>query len=327
MDFPISPVVERVIDKAKLTYRLNEGFTRSFPQPFSYMTMRAKFDQYLVDQAISAGACFMDGFRVNRIEAGNGGTHIIGEKDSFIGKVLVGADGANSVVAHQLGLLRDAEIGAALESEVYTEPQYQHPWESTAGLDFGSLRGGYMWVFPKEDHLSIGVAGFIKSRDRFRTLLNEYLGFLQLGDYKEESTKGHRLPRRRQGMAIQKQGALLVGDAAGLVDFWTGEGIYYAIKSAQLAVPAIYDYFDGKAEDLEQYEASVDEQLMPELHIARTMTRIGVWFPWLAYTLMKHSDRAWNAGCQLLRNEKSYHDFRNKLGPFTFLFDMVGRGT
>ena len=327
MDFPITPVVERVIDKVKLTYRLNEGFTRSFPQPLTYMTMRAKFDQFLVEKAVDAGASFIDGFRVNRIETDIGMTYILGEKDSLVGTVLVGADGANSIVAHQLGLLRDAEIGAALESEVYTRPQYLDPWESTAGLDFGSLRGGYMWVFPKEDHLSIGVAGFLKFRAGFRTLLNEYLGFLQLGEYNEELTKGHRLPRRRQGMAIQKGGSLLVGDAAGLVDFWTGEGIYYAIKSAQLAAPAIYDYLNGNAKNLEQYETSVDQELMPELQIARTMTRIGVWFPWLAYSLMKHSDRAWSAGCQLLRNEKTYHDFRKKLGPFTFLFDIAGRST
>lgn len=327
MDFPITPVVERVISQARLTYKMGEGFTRSFPQPFTYMTMRDKFDSFLTERAVSAGATVRDGFKVNRVEMDDGAARILGEKEVLSGSLLVGADGANSVVAHQLGLLREAEIGVGLESEVYTQPRYLEPWASTASLDFGTLRGGYMWVFPKEDHLSIGVAGFVRMSTKMRPLLNKYLQFLQLGDYQQRLTRGHRLPRRRRGMPVQKGRALLVGDAAGLIDFWTGEGICYAIRSAQMAAPAICDYLEGRASGLQQYEKSVDRELMPELHIARTLTRIGVWFPRLAYTLMKNSDWAWNAGCQILRAEKSYHDVRNKLGRFTFLFDIAGRGT
>ena len=327
MDFPITTVVERTINRAWLTYKIREGFARSFPEPLSYMTMRDKFDSLLVERALSAGAILMDGFRVDRIDSGDGVARIIGQKDVIAGRVLVGADGANSVVAHQMGLLRDAEIGVGLESEVYTEPQYLEPWDSTVSLDFGTLRGGYMWVFPKEDHLSIGVASFVRNTAQFRHLLEEYLEFLQLGDYQQRLTRGHRLPRRSRGMPIQKGQALLIGDAAGLVDFWTGEGIYYALRSAQTAAPSICDYLEGKAGDLQGYERSIDESLMPELHIARTLTRIGVWFPRLAYTLMKNSEWVWNSGCRVLRGERSYHDIRGKMGRFSFLFDLVGRGT
>ena len=226
MDFPITPVVERVVSQAWLTYKLREGFTRSFPQPFTYMTMRDKFDNLLAERAISAGAALMDGFKVDRIDLDDSAAHVFGQKNVIAGTVLVGADGANGVVAHQLGLLRGAEIGVGLESEVYAEPQYLEPWTSTASLDFGTIRGGYMWVFPKEDHLSIGVAGFVKFRTKMRPLLEKYLQSLQLGDYVQRLTRGHRLPRRRDGMPIQMGRALLIGDAAGLIDFWTGEGIY-----------------------------------------------------------------------------------------------------
>ena len=326
MDFPITSVVERLINKGRLTYRMREGFTRSFPKPFSYMIMRERFDSLLVERAVSAGAELADGFKVDRISTDDGVSGIYGQKGRVKGSVLVGADGANSVVAHQMGLLRDAEIGAGLESEVYAEPRFMEPWSSTASLDFGTLRGGYMWVFPKEDHLSIGVASFVRNSAKFRPLLARYLDFLELGKYEERLTKGHRLPRRREGMPIQKGSTLLIGDAAGLVDFWTGEGIYYALRSAHIAAPVICDYLEGKAE-LQSYERSIDEDLMPELHIARTFTRIGVWFPRLAYSLMKNSERTWNAGCQLLRGERSYHDVRGKMGRLSFLFDLVGRGT
>ena len=326
MDFTIAPVVERVISQARITYKQREGFIKCFPRPLTYMTMREKFDSFLTERAISAGANLMDGFKVNRIDVDNGVPRIFGEKEAVDGKVLVGADGANSIVAHQLGLLQEAEMGVGLESEVYIEDRYFEPWTSAVSLDFGTIRGGYMWVFPKEDHLSIGVAGFMKFSSRLRDLLDGYLGFLRLENYQQRLTRGHRLPRRRRGMPIQKVNALLIGDAAGTIDFWTGEGIYYALRSAQMAAPAIYNYLDGASQDFRQYEESIDRELMPELHIARTLARVGVWFPRLAYTLMKNSDWAWNAGCQLLRSEKSYHDIRGKMGRFSFLFDLVGMG-
>ena len=327
MDFPIDPVVERVINQGRLTYKLREGFTRRFPQPFTYMTMRDKFDNFLTDRAVIAGATIMDGFRVTGIEQDNGYTRISGGKDVIAGTVLVGADGANSYVGHRLGLLREAEVGVGLESEVYTGAQELERWASTASLDFGSIRGGYMWVFPKSDHLSIGVASFAKFATKMRPLLEQYLQFLQLGEYTQKLTRGHRLIRRRRGMPLQKGRALLIGDAAGLMDFWTGEGIYYALRSAQIAAPAISGYLEGKAGDLQPYEESIDRELMPELQIARTMVRIGIWFPRLNYMLLKNSDRVWNAGCRLLRGDRSYHDVRSKIGPFAFLFDIAGRGT
>ena len=177
MGFPITPVVEHVVAQAKITYKLRESFTRAFDQPTTYMTMRDRFDNLLVQRAVSAGADLMDGFKVDRLEQDDGGVRVMGGKDTIEGVVLVGADGANSVVAHQTGLLREAEIGVGLESEVYTEPRYLEPWATTVSLDIGTIRGGYMWVFPKGDHLSIGVAGFARHTAKMRPLLERYLQF------------------------------------------------------------------------------------------------------------------------------------------------------
>ena len=94
-----------------------------------------------------------------------------------------------------------------------------------------------------------------------------------------------------------------------------------------MAAPAIHDYIEGKTGDLQGYEKSIDQDVMPELHIARTLARMGVWFPRLAYTLLKNSEWAWNSGCMILRAERSYDDIRRKMGRFTFLFDIAGMGT
>ena len=229
LDFSITPVVERTVERVWVTYKMGRGFTRSFSQPFTYMTMRGEFDNLLAERAVSAGATLMDGFKIGRIELEDRAARVTGDNGTLRGTVLVGADGANSIVAHQMGLLRDAEIGVGLESEVYIDSQTLDPWAHTASIDLGALRGGYMWVFPKADHLSIGsigVVGFRRGGPRLRTLLDTYLDHLRLGAYEERITRGHRLPRRRRGMPIQRGNALLVGDAAGLVEFWSGEGIY-----------------------------------------------------------------------------------------------------
>ena len=291
------------------------------------MTMRDKLDTLLVDRAVAAGAEFIDGFKVSRIDQSDKGILVTSEKETFAASVLVGADGVNSLVAHQLGLNRGREIGVGLESEVYPETASMDRWTTTASIDYGTLRGGYMWVFPKEDHLSIGIGAFARSSPDMKQLLDRYLNHLQLGPYQQRLTRGHKIPRRKPGEPIQKGNALLVGDAAGLVDFWTGEGIYYAIRSAQTAASVVRNFLGGEAPDLTEYERLIDRDIMPELRVARTMTKIAVMFPRLAYTLMKTSDRAWNLGCQVLRAEKSYVDIKRRLGPVAPLFDLVSIGT
>ena len=320
--------MEQVIHRARITYKLGRGFTRPFPAPCTYMTMRDRLDAFLVERAVDAGAAVMDGFPVRRVEVEHGHARVYSDGDSVTGSILVGADGANSVVAHQLGLVRDTEMLVGLESEVYADGARQERWRSTVGLDFGTLRGGYMWVFPKADHLSIGVGGFTRHSTLLRGLMDRFLASLDLGPHERRLTRGHRLPRRRPGSPIQRGRALLVGDAAGLVDFWTGEGIYSAIRSAQLASDAIPELLEGTTTDLGAYERRVDEELMPDLKVARTMARIGALAPHLVYSLMKRSDRAWNAGCRILVGDRSYHDSRLRLGPFWgTLFDLAGVGT
>ena len=315
-----------MIDRATVSYRLNQNFVREFPQPLTYMTMRDRFDHLLVKRALAAGADLTDGVPVRRVELEGRTVRVFNDKDALTARVLVGADGSESIVARQTGLVLNAEVGVGLESEVYLEASYPESWDRTVGMDFGTIRGGYMWVFPKEDHLSIGVAGFQRFGPKLRGILGQYLDHLQLGECQKRVTRGHRLLRRRRGMPIHLGPALLVGDAAGLVDFWSGEGIYYAVRSAQMAAPAIAEYLDGKADNMKQYEEAVDREIMPELRIARTLTRIGVGLPWLGYRLLRDSDWAWNTGFRLLRGESSYQDVRARLGRLGILFDLVGVG-
>ncbi len=327
LDFPIEPVSERTVDTAWLSYRMKEGFRRSFSKPFTQMTMRSAFDAMLAEKAVEAGAELKDGFKVERIEIDSDGLVTVrGGQDAFSSRVLAGADGVNGVTALHTGLEAGRELGVGLEAEVYTDQEQLERWKRSVAIDFGMVRGGYMWLFPKEDHLSIGVASFPRHAHRLRDLLAGYLKYLDLGDFQQKLTRGHRLPRRKKGAPITKGPVLLVGDAAGMLDYWTGEGIFYAIRSGQIAAPAAVDYLEGKTPDMTAYEKVVDDEIMPDLRIARTMTRIGLALPKLGFTMMKRSDRAWSLGCRVLRGDAAYYDIRGVWGPFKFMFDLAGRG-
>jgi flavin-dependent dehydrogenase len=124
-------------------------------------------------------------------------------------------------------------------------------------------------------------------------------------------------------MAIQSGRCLLLGDAAGLVDPVTGEGIYNAIRSARIAAPVIESYLKGSSANLLEYEAVVDKQIMPELKAARALARGFAWFPGFVFEAVGSSDRLWNACCRLLRGEDTYLTLKRRLGPAQVIFDLL----
>jgi flavin-dependent dehydrogenase len=138
------------------------------------------------------------------------------------------------------------------------------------------------------------------------------------------SKRGHRLPIRRKGASIQRDRVLLVGDAAGLIDPFDGEGIYYAIRSAQLAARVLKEHLeDPPATALARYQALVDQTLMGEIQRAKAFMRLFNIAPRFFVRALERNDRLWRAACELLRGERTYVDMGRKLGPFEFVLDAI----
>ena len=239
LDFDLSPITERVVYGGEVTYKLGHRFVKHYAEPDTYMVMRDRFDRFLADRAVAAGAKVLDGRKVTRIEHNNGYVAVRCQDDAFKGRLIIGADGANSVVARHLGLMEGVGMSVALEAEVDVSSSLPARWDSLATIYIGVIPGGYAWVFPKEDHLSIGVVGDVKYAHRLRQYYRRFLEAQDLGVHRVRQFKGHRMPMRRTGMDIQWGRGLLLGDAAGLIDPFSGDGIYYAIRSAHLAAPVV----------------------------------------------------------------------------------------
>jgi geranylgeranyl reductase family protein len=236
----IGPVVERVVHTFELRLHHRRSFRRTSREPLILMTQRRRLDAHLVEQAVAAGASFRDDARVERIEIGAGEvTARVGGMPVAVG-VIVGADGANGVVARAAGLDDGIVRGVALEGNVPWGLLDADRYASTAVIEFGAPAGGYGWLFPKREHANLGVGGWEDEGPNLRAHLARLAGAYDLDPAALTDVRGHRLPMRRLGASVPAaDGVLLVGDAAGLVDPLSGDGIYEAFVSARLAAEAI----------------------------------------------------------------------------------------
>ena len=323
LGFDFSSVTRDTVRGAKVAYGSRRSFTKSYPQPLIHMVMRDEFDQLLIQRAREAGATLADNERVRQVEIAEKGVKVEAANHVFTAQIIAGADGARSVVAANVGLMRDIDLGIGLEAEISVPGQRLVQWEGLMGLDLGHMRGGYGWVFPKKDHLSVGVGSPLSQARRLKSGYQAVLKSHGLNDCSATRIRSHWLPVRRKGMAIQSGRCLLLGDAAGLVDPVTGEGIHNAVRSARIAAPVIEHYLRGGSANLKEYEVAVDRQIMPELRAARALARAFAWFPGLVFDAVESSDRLWNACCRLLRGEDTYITLKRRLGPAQVLFDML----
>lgn len=248
----VGPVVEHTVDRFRLRLRHGRQFERSSAHPLILMTQRRRLDQHLLEQAAAAGADVHDGVRVSAVAVADSGVTAVVDGAAVAARVVVGADGANGVVARETGLAGDIVHGVALEGNVGWGVLDPARYERTAVVELGQPAGGYGWVFPKGDHANLGVGGWGREGPVLRDHLHRLAAAHDVPPEALGDVRGHRLPMRRIGGASPAHGrVLLVGDAAGLVDPLSGDGIYEAFTSARLAAEAIL------SGDLDGYAAAL----------------------------------------------------------------------
>jgi geranylgeranyl reductase family protein len=321
LDLDLSPVTEQTIFDVRISYRLGRASRHHYPQPLVYMTQRCRLDAFLAEQAAATGVQFHDGEPVRAVEVSDRQVTVRTDKGVYTARILAGADGANGIVGRSTGTTPRADLALALEGNVPFPQGAPWRWQGTLALNLGGLPGGYGWVFPKGDHLNVGVGAW----RWFAPNLREHLAALcrRYGFSPDalRDVRGHHLPLRRPGSPITRGPVLTVGDAAGLVDPLSGEGIHAAIQSAGLAARAIEAYLAERAADLSPYQTAVDELMMPELIASRKLQDIFHYTPAPYTFVLQHSSRFWHLMCRVIRGEVSYTGFLDMLGPLRLLVD------
>jgi geranylgeranyl reductase family protein len=276
---PVDSVVEDRATRVRLRANYRGGYERASSAPLVLLTQRARLDAFLAERAAAAGADFRDGSRVDEVE----GTTVRFDRGAATGDVLIGADGANGIVARSLGLAREITHGVALEGNAPYDPAYR----CTLMLEFGVVPGGYGWLFPKAEHLNVGVGGWGSEGPRLRDHLGRLCQAYGLRADRLTGLRGHRLPMRRPEALLASGRAAVIGDAAGLVDPFSGDGIYEALLSARLAADAALDVLAGREQTLEPYHLALTAKLARLFASSWKLKRVIDRYPRLGLTIVR----------------------------------------
>ncbi len=207
--------------------------------PLVSMIMRKDLDYFILNKAISKGAEVKDMIQVNDLQYDIDIVKVITKNEVLKARFIIGADGALGITIKKLGLINNYKKTPAIESEISVEDEVFEKYCKSARFDYGLIPNGYGWVFPKKQHLSVGVLTMKTSGINLNKYLKIYLSNLGIRNIIWEEKHGFIIPFNQKIKNLAFGRVLLAGDAAGLADPITAEGISYAIESGKLAAESI----------------------------------------------------------------------------------------
>lgn len=234
-----SAIVQHVINEIVVRYSGKYEAHHKSDNPIMHMGMRDRIDGYLAEHAARA-ADLMDGQALKSVMPVNGHYRVKTSKDDFLADMIVGADGAHSHVAKDLGITPQRKVFLASEWECDTNADQWSNWAGRSLIDVGNPRrlgAAYSWIFPKASpHLSIGWGIPHRLGRRLNALTQKILIDNHITGPVRRTAAW--IPMYERGPLAQGR-ALLIGDAAGLCNPANGAGISYGMWSAWLAAEAI----------------------------------------------------------------------------------------
>ena len=233
--FSFEPVIASRVKS--ISYALRKNLvTMPIHESQMRMVMRDDFDSWIVAHA-QAEVC--QGVIVRKVTEEADRVLVEDNNGAFYqSRYLIAADGANSITARGLNLRKGKVLGAAIEVEVKVPQEIMERFADRPLFIFGEIRTGYAWIFPKVDHLSVGIGALHPKHGELQMKLKKLMARYGI-DLNGVPFHGHPLPIYTGRQQISTRRSLLVGDAAGLVDPFSGEGIRFAIKSGKIAAETI----------------------------------------------------------------------------------------
>ncbi|MBD2461711.1 geranylgeranyl reductase family protein [Oscillatoria sp. FACHB-1407] len=309
-DFDFSPAISLKVNEIRYTWKMGDPVEAKLktPEPI-WMVRRDVFDHFLVQQAQKQGAELRDSTEVTGIEFQSSHWQVNTAHGSVTGRYLIAADGAKGPMAKWLGFKeRKRRLGAALEAEA--PAHVENP--DVAHFEFGMVKNGYIWNFPKADGYSIGIGTFIGGQGQdFKSILSEY-GTLFGVDIKTCQQYGHPLCLWDGNQKLHTQNALLAGEAACVVDPFTAEGIRPSIFSGMKAAEAIDAALGGDQNALEKYTETISHEWGSDMLWAQRIAGVFYRAPGIGYRVGIKRPSATERIGQILCGEMRYADVANR---------------
>jgi geranylgeranyl reductase family protein len=265
---PVAAPVRDRIDRVEITLRGRRCLTRTADGVgLLSMVNRSELDAALCEAAEAAGAQVRQNAAVRALEQDDGAVRVrLADGSTVLARTGIGADGSSGVTARHVGVVFD-QVDLGLEVELPVDGVRQERWRHTVRLDWGPIPGSYAWVFPKDDVLTVGVIAERGRGELTRSYLADFVASLGLDGVTPEQDSGHLTRCRAPESPLRRDRVVVVGDAAGLLEPWTREGISFALRSGALAGAA------AAADDLDRYPTAVLSTLEPEMAAGRRILR------------------------------------------------------
>jgi flavin-dependent dehydrogenase len=261
----------------------------------------------------------MDGVPVSGVSKDGSLQVVESGEGRFKAPIVVGADGVNSVVAGRVrGRLTPDELASTIEAEVpMSNAEIDRIYGNLLDVYFGTSVGvGYGWVFPKNNHVSVGVGSLLKL---FKKPRDRFMEFLQKRDLPSDvELHPHLIPLGNPKRPVVSDGIILAGDAAGYADPLTGEGIYPAIYSGKLTAETIAEAFKSKnfsMEFLSTYHDRCRQAFSEEFRRARKAALVIYGVPIFSYPVVLGSREILDRFIDIQTGAMTYKSFKEWAKP------------
>jgi geranylgeranyl reductase family protein len=309
LPFSTDGVVERNFNTIDIyDHETDLCFNVTREKPIITMMMRADLDNLIVSEAVKKGAKVNDVVKVINVDCYEKDVEVVTGSTTFKADFVIGADGASGVSVKISGMHKNYFRVPAIECEASLPDDEFDYYKNLTRFDFGFIPHGYAWVFPKKNHLSVGIASMKKLKVNLNDYLEKYFTMLGFKDIANIEKHGHMIPINPFRLKPVYKRILLTGDTIGLADPITTEGISYAIESGQLAAKAIIEGNKEIEKVVKIYSKSL-KPLFSELRYAKILA----WFvhgpPIIRRFVFKHyGKRLSELLADVVMEEKKYSD-------------------
>lgn len=282
------------------------------------LVSRDKFDAYLVSKAVDAGVILHDAEKATSIRPEQSRIVVETNKEKYNAKVVIGADGVNSIVSRYV---RDSykpdELGFCIAAEIPASNEEVNEYiENAIDIHYGITKFGYGWVFPKEKHFSVGLCGILSSMKNSRDI---FIAFIKkLGFSTDVNTHAHLIPAGGYEREVCSDRIILVGDAAGFVDPYPGEGIKYAFISAKLAAERVVESYENdefSKSALDSYKKACYSLFGENLKYSLRLSKLVYKYPNIFFRLLSSNKIVLDKWFEVPAGEMEYKEYIRWLIP------------
>ncbi len=282
----IKKIVEKKVKKG-LFVRNNKFTVVESDDNLIYMTYRSNLDSFLLNMAVDNKTVFLDeNISIQNINPSkNSISYKKNNKDYKLEyDILVGAWGSNLRMNKLVNLVPFERFSISSSWEGKIGPRFKVYFE---GCTLCQIMKGYpgfvSYIFPKSQKITAGLfTSIYHPKPMFKKMWKDFTKFWKL-DTKIKPQYA-LIPIRDFNKAIANKNILLVGDAGGLADPFTGEGIYYALVSSSIASKHIQNYFNNKNYKLaDEYNIDINRKLFNIHKWAKFYERLFHYFPNLMF--------------------------------------------